>query len=199
MFSEIAEYYDHFKRHRDYELEANVIDGLINKFGTQPIKSIIELACGTGSLVHELTNKGYSVDGLDNSKQMLEIAKTKVGVTSNFIRANFTSYNPDAAYDGVVLLDGAIGYVRPEQITTTIRNITRNILSNSGVLIIEPWYSENDWNPNTNHLVTYEADNGDKYVRMSHSEKDGFIEFHHLIANQSGIQYIVGWHQVLSP
>jgi SAM-dependent methyltransferase len=193
MFDEIAKYYDNFKLYRNYEIEADILDDIISKTGEISVRSLVELGCGTGNLISKLNTKGYNIDGIDSSNSMLDIAKSKNIDPSGLVNTDFTSYVPKNKYDGVIWIDGAIGYVNPNRMTETISNIANNILARSGVLIIEPWYSEANWRPNTSHLITYESDNGDKFIRLSHGRKDGSIEFHHLIATQHGIEHILGF------
>lgn len=192
MFNEIAEHYDYFKQHRDYTLEAATIDDLLKQYGGPATRSVVELGCGTGSLLEELATYDYEVTGVDSSSAMLDRARKKLGENTPLIESDFTSYKPSSKHDAVLWIDGAIGYVSDKELPDTLKNISQNILAQSGVVVIEPWYSPETWEPDTNHLVTHTTETGEIYVRMSHGSADGSVDFHHLIADQNGIQHLVG-------
>ena len=62
-----GEFYNLFYANKDYELEAQYIS---KKFECSefPIKTILELGCGTGIHASYLTNLGFKVFGIEQSK-----------------------------------------------------------------------------------------------------------------------------------
>ncbi len=43
----------------------------------RPVRTVLDLACGTGSLTRELAGRGYAVTGVDKSPEMLALAEEK--------------------------------------------------------------------------------------------------------------------------
>src|SRR5690554_5841139 len=63
---------------------------------------ILDLGCGTGNILIPLLEKGYFVDGLDLSDEMLTITKEKCEakkLTTNLYQDNMISLEVNNAYD----------------------------------------------------------------------------------------------------
>lgn len=69
----MAKYYDIFYSKKPYLNESDFIEQIIGNR-----KYILDLGCETGIHMKLLEDKGYIVDGLDISKEMLKIARTRV-------------------------------------------------------------------------------------------------------------------------
>lgn len=72
----LAESYDQLTTDVQY---SNWADYLEKHFGKcdLPIKTVLDLACGTGSLTAELALRGYEMIGVDQSAEMLSVAVEK--------------------------------------------------------------------------------------------------------------------------
>ena len=57
------------------------------------VKSVLDVACGTGDMVLELLKRGCTVTGVDLSEEMLEIARKKTA-SANFQLSTLTSSTP---------------------------------------------------------------------------------------------------------
>ena len=73
-YSAFAAGYDRMMADVDYDGWANYIDGFLREAGA---KSVLECACGTGSLTVRLARKGYQITGADLSEDMLMVARQK--------------------------------------------------------------------------------------------------------------------------
>ncbi len=74
IFQDYAGYYNEFNKDKDYKSEADVVDALLNKYGSQ-IKRIINFGCGTGKHDIELARLGYKCTGIDASTGMIDQAR----------------------------------------------------------------------------------------------------------------------------
>lgn len=74
-YSAIYKYYDSFTGNVDYNRRADFIDSRFLKYRKPEI--ILDLGCGTGTLMKLFTDKGYDVIGVDRSSDMLQIAMEK--------------------------------------------------------------------------------------------------------------------------
>ena len=72
----IADFYDRFTQDVDYDSRAQYISELL-KGSETGCKTVLDLACGTGSLTVRLAELGYDMIGVDNSEEMLSIARMK--------------------------------------------------------------------------------------------------------------------------
>ena len=72
----LAGCYDELTTDVGYLAWADYIESHFNRNGL-PGKTILDLACGTGSLTHELAKRGYEMIGVDRSPDMLSEAMDK--------------------------------------------------------------------------------------------------------------------------
>lgn len=72
-------YYDVAFGYRDVELECDFIEKKIGLFATCANQHMLDIACGTGSHLITMADRGYEVDGFDLSDRMVEHAKEKAG------------------------------------------------------------------------------------------------------------------------
>ncbi len=75
-YSSIADFYDQFTQDVDYDGRAQYIDELLKRCEIG-CKTVLDLACGTGSLTIRLAKMGYDMIGVDNSEDMLSVARSK--------------------------------------------------------------------------------------------------------------------------
>jgi SAM-dependent methyltransferase len=184
MFDQIADVYDLLKSHRRYDEEANTLTALIERH-RPGAHSILEVACGTGSLLAQLD--GYQRAGLDLSENMLAVARTKLPLDVELHHGDLATADLGRTFDVVLLLDGAVGYVPPTRIDQAITRLRRH-LAPGGLLIIEPWFTPEDWTPGRPHLVHHQCA-GVFALRLGYGHPSGTIDFHTVIADSTGIRY----------
>ncbi len=75
-YTGFAQVYDIFMDDVPYDEWAGYLTGLLQKHG---IKGglVLELGCGTGKITRRLALEGYDMIGIDNSEEMLEIARER--------------------------------------------------------------------------------------------------------------------------
>lgn len=76
-YGPLARRYDALTRDVDYGAWADYLERHFGRAGD--IRSVVDLACGTGSLTVLLARRGYAVTGVDLSPDMLAIAADKCG------------------------------------------------------------------------------------------------------------------------
>jgi len=70
-----ADQYDLLYHDKDYEAECDLLEEVFRRYGQEPIKSILDLGCGTGNHAILLARRGYRVTGVDLSADMLAHAR----------------------------------------------------------------------------------------------------------------------------
>src|SRR5262252_9714364 len=72
-----AELYDVFYADKPYEAEAVFVHQLIQQNSLTGSRSLLELACGTGSHAFVLERLGYQIEAIDYSADMIAVAQRK--------------------------------------------------------------------------------------------------------------------------
>ena len=72
----LAPSYDALTQDVGYPRWREYIEGHFARLG-RPVKNVLDLACGTGSLTWELARRGYQMTGVDLSSEMLSLAEEK--------------------------------------------------------------------------------------------------------------------------
>jgi len=113
-YSTLAEIYDHIMENVDYDVWADFIDEIIQVHHPDP-RSILELACGTGSLslsLYELMC--YEIVGTDKSPAMITKAQRKnqdLAASVEFKEMDFLDISLNRKFDAVVSIFDSINYL----------------------------------------------------------------------------------------
>ena len=71
----LADYYDSFTGNVDYGRRADFLVGIFSK--TSVSEAVLDAGCGTGMMSRLLMDRGYDVIGVDNSPEMMSVAREK--------------------------------------------------------------------------------------------------------------------------
>ena len=101
-----AHIYDAFKGDRSSSTQ--FIKGLIEKY-RPAARSILDLACGTGSLEQALAGE-FDFVGLDRSPWMLKVARSKTPHVQ-FIQGDMAAFKLDRSFDIVTCLHNSVNHL----------------------------------------------------------------------------------------
>jgi len=114
---------------------AILVSNVINNYNLK-IKSVLDVACGTGILARELMNMGFQVSGIDISEDMINIAKENTKDNS-FIVADMKDFKLNKKFDIITCAFDSINYItNNKDMEKTISNIF-NHLENNGFFIFD--------------------------------------------------------------
>mgnify|MGYP002517204373 CR=1 FL=1 len=97
MYNYLPFCYDELTENVDYEARCNYICSFFNEYGIFCGDTVLDLACGSGTMALLMKQKGYEVIGMDASAEMLSLADNKAKGDITFIRSemqNFTLAEP---------------------------------------------------------------------------------------------------------
>ena len=196
MFSESAQYYDELygELGKDYSVEATKAHKLIQKHKKSKGTLLLDVACGTGIHAAHLS-RYYKVEGLDLDSKMLSVARRK-HPNIRFTQGDMTSFDLGRQFDVITCLFSSIGYAKTKsKLQKTIKNMNRHLLP-GGVLLIEPWFTPEQWNPGRVYTLHVDEPNLN-IIRMSHSGQRGnlsVLEFQYLVGTTKGIKHSTEIH-----
>ncbi len=144
--SAYAGVYDRLYRDKDYAGECDMLERIFAGFANSPVRSILDLGCGTGGHALPLAERGYRVIGVDRSRPMLEQAQAKAAdlpaaVTApTFVENDLNSFSVNETFDAAVLMFNVLGYqLETAQVVDVLRNAARH-LNSGGMLVCDYWH-----------------------------------------------------------
>lgn len=137
QFTEVAEVYDSLMCIVPYEWWVRYARQLWDRHGCKP-KRVLDLACGTGSITHELYKAGYEVEGADFSEAMVRIARRKLPESVPIWHQDARSLDlPSPPFDSCVCLFDSLNYLLSiEDLACAFRSIYRH-LAPGGLLVFD--------------------------------------------------------------
>ena len=140
QYEALAGFYDALTRDVDYRRQADFLEKLLRR-SHRETKTILDLACGTGTMTCLLTERGYEMIAVDASEDMLAIAREKAAGLSGepplFLHQEMQRLD---LYDTV---DAAICCLDSFNYLTRIRDLRRTLerlhlfLSPGGLLVFD--------------------------------------------------------------
>jgi SAM-dependent methyltransferase len=146
VFGQYSRYYDLLYRDKDYAGETQHVAGLIERYkaGT---RSILELGCGSGMHATHFGKMGYTVTGVDMSRDMLEAAQARlaglpkdVAQRLSFSEGDVRSVRVGKKFDCVISLFHVISYQPTNADLQAAFKTVREHLNPGGIFIFDCWY-----------------------------------------------------------
>jgi SAM-dependent methyltransferase len=142
-----ADHYDLFYAEKDYEAECDMLEEVFRRYGKAPIRTILDLGCGTGNHAFPLAERGYEVTGVDRSGDMLGHALSKVAcfksrshASPTFQLGDLQSLALGRTFDVVLMMFAVLGYQLTNDDVLAALQTVRNHLKPGGLFICDVWY-----------------------------------------------------------
>ena len=136
-YNVFAQFYDYLNQNVDYDAGSSFISGI---FKDNNVKSVIDLACGTGVMSKKLIEKGYFITGIDASVDMLTQAQINLCSykdSYNLICAKMQDFSLDIKADGCICCLDSINHLTDENdVLKTFENVYSS-LNGGGVFIFD--------------------------------------------------------------
>jgi SAM-dependent methyltransferase len=143
--SEYANAYDVLYQDKDYLEESLLIDRLLQTYGNGPVRSVLDLGCGTGNHALPLARRGYAVVGVDRSAEMLEFARKKAASSeidgkANFYQEDIRSFQVEQSFDASLMMFAVLGYqLKNADVVAALRTARKHVRL-GGLFIFDVWY-----------------------------------------------------------
>ena len=181
---------------KDYAAEAKELHGIIED-AHPGAETLLDVACGTGAHLVEL-RRWYTVEGVDQSREMLAVAQTRLGGVPLHI-ADMRTLDLGKTFDAVVCLFSSIGYVTdPTEMRSTIGRLAAHVAP-GGVLIVDGWLRPDVWQNEYRGEPDIAHNSEVTVVRLAFSRRERSItelDMHHLVRTNSGIEYFSETHKL---
>jgi len=142
-FHRYAKIYDLIYRDKPYSKEVDYLESLFSKFGDGKIRSIFDVAAGTGSHVIELSQRGYHCHASDLSPDMVRIAKERISKKQLDIPFSCSPMQEfqghRSRFDVVICMFSAINYLNKRSEILKFFKTARECLQPGGFLVFDFW------------------------------------------------------------
>ena len=132
-----AKVYDDLTDNVNYKVRSDYISDFFNKYNVHSGDTILDLACGTGSISAELINLGYKVIGMDLSSEMLSVAASKLNGSAVLLNGNMKNFKLPQKVKGVVCSLDSLNHLADIQEVKQCFNSVYNCLDNNGIFIFD--------------------------------------------------------------
>lgn len=137
MYNYFAYRYDELTENVDYDAGSDYISGFLNEQGIGEASTILDLACGTGTMSLLLKNRGYRVTGMDLSEEMLSVADHKAQGEIPFLKADMRDFRLENAVDACVCCLDSLNHLSSvEDIESTFKCVHES-LRDGGIFIFD--------------------------------------------------------------
>ncbi|MBE6990667.1 MAG: class I SAM-dependent methyltransferase [Ruminococcaceae bacterium] len=139
-YTSLADRYDVLTGDVDYERRADYLEKLFRR-AAMPVHTVLDLACGTGTMTWLLTERGYEMIGVDGSEDMLAVAMEKYGemggVPPVFLHQSMPRLDLYGTVDAAVCCLDSLNYlIRPTDVQRTLQRL-RLFIAPGGLLIFD--------------------------------------------------------------
>ena len=195
----LADYYDSFTGNVDYGRRADFLVGIFSK--TSVSEAVLDAGCGTGMMSRLLMDRGFDVIGVDNSPEMLSVAREK-NPEQLLLCQDITELDLYGTVQGAVCLQDTLNHLDSvDQVEKAIARISlfleegfcfvfdvntaykhRNVLADNAFVFENDkafcvW--RNDYNAADGSvrilLDVFSLESGEKYLRSSESFREILI------------------------
>ena len=138
-YTNFAEVYDTFMDNIPYEKWAEYLHEIMEEYNIRE-GTLLELGCGTGNMTEQLASMGYDMIGVDNSEDMLELAKEKRLKTGHdilYLLQDMQSFELYGTVKAVVSVCDSVNYVTDEAELKEVFRLVNNYLDPRGIFIFD--------------------------------------------------------------
>ncbi|MBR5453586.1 MAG: class I SAM-dependent methyltransferase [Clostridia bacterium] len=156
IYSGIFRVYDRLNGDIDYSGWADFVEENFSRFAGRKVESVLDLACGTGSMTIELARRGYDMTGVDLSSDMLSVARDRAldeeitGIL--WLLQDMREFELYGTVDAVVCALDSLNYLRNTKELEKVFSLVNNYLYPGGVFLFDmntPYKFENIYADNS--------------------------------------------------
>lgn len=141
-YSALSAVYDALNGDLDYEGWADYLDREIRAHADIPVKLVLDLCCGTGTMTLALDRRGYDMTGVDRSPEMLSIAREKAvaagrGDAILFLCQDMLSFELYGTVQAVVSTLDSVNHVDGKADFMQMLSLVHNYLEPGGLFLFD--------------------------------------------------------------
>ncbi|MDO4166162.1 MAG: class I SAM-dependent methyltransferase [Eubacteriales bacterium] len=136
IYGGFAESYDLFMDNIPYDAWHTYVHSLLEEYDVTA-GLVVDLACGTGNMTERLAADGYDMIGIDQSFEMLDIARTKCPESVLLLQQDMRELDLYGSVAAVVCVCDGMNYILTEEELRTVFQRVKIFLDPGGVFIFD--------------------------------------------------------------
>lgn len=176
-YSQLALIYDYVMRHVNYSRWAHYLRDLF-ALSDLEVHRVLDIACGTGSLILKLRALGYNVAGCDESLGMVQVAKDKARAQRPRIPiwcSSMKYFSLKQTFDALVCTYDSINYCLDEIACAAVFDRAAQAISRGGVFVFDICTVKNSRKHFRRYYEKEETDDF-RYIRQSYYDVNKSIQ-----------------------
>ncbi len=139
-YEHLAQSYDELMRDAEYTRRADFVERLMHR-AKREVRTVLDLACGTGTMTCLLTERGYELISVDGSEDMLMEAREKAqglsGIPPLFLHQSMPRLDLNDTVDAAICCLDSLNYLTdPRDVKRTFERL-RLFVSPGGALVFD--------------------------------------------------------------
>jgi len=170
VFQDYAGCYDLLYRNKDYKAECVFLERVFGRHAQHPVRTILDLGCGTGEHALLLAHRGYRVTGVDLSRRMLERARQKAdeaGLAITFHEGDIRNIDLGRIFDAAVAMFAVISYQTGNTDLAAALYTTRRHLISGGLFVFDCWFGPAVLSQKPTDRYKVVEGNGERIIRFA--------------------------------
>lgn len=135
-YTSFAKVYDLFMDNVPYEEWSEYLTRLFKEHGIED-GLILDLGCGTGKLTRLMEQKGYDMIGLDNSFEMLDIAREHEDTSILYLMQDMREFELYGTVRAVYSACDSVNYILEEEELRQVFSLVNNYLDPGGIFVFD--------------------------------------------------------------
>lgn len=178
VFGAYAHFYDALYQDKDYDVECDFLAAIFARHAPGPVRTILDLGCGTGGHALLLAQRGYQVTGVDRSEEMLAIAQAKAASmlersnVPTFQRGDIRTLALGQTFDAVICMFAVMSYMTTNADLAAALTAARRHLAPGGLLIFDGWHGPAVLTERPADRYKIVELNGERVIRFVHPVLD---------------------------
>ena len=135
-YTEFANVYEKFMDNVPYEKWCEAICEILRSHGIED-GLVLDLGCGTGTMTRLLREKGYDMIGVDNSAEMLEIAREHPDDGILYLQQDMREFELYGTVRAAVSVCDSMNYILSEEDLEQVFACVNNYLDPEGIFVFD--------------------------------------------------------------
>ena len=142
IYRVLAPHYDAWNAELDYPAWASAIEQILSREFRGRVESVLDLACGTGSMTLALAERGFDMIGVDRSCEMLSVARDRaaeLGLSDRilWLQQDMTDFELYGTVEAVVCCLDSINHLTKRDELYSCLRLVHNYLTPDGVFVFD--------------------------------------------------------------